>query len=96
MTSLRCYKHFRGRTARAGLEGVAVSLVVQREEWRLPVIKSLLPDEMLQQREIPGVERSGDSLRPMITTIQIDGGRKKQVTTRRSVGRTDSGRWRAR
>jgi len=73
------YIHRIGRTARAGLEGVAVSLVEQREEWRLPVIKSLLPDATLQKRIIPDAKRSDDSLRPMMTTIQIDGGRKNKL-----------------
>ena len=73
------YIHRIGRTARAGLAGVAVSLVEQREEWRLPVIKSLLPDATLQQREILDAKRSDDSLRPMMTTIQIDGGRKNKL-----------------
>ena len=73
------YVHRIGRTARAGLEGVAVSLVEQREEWRLQVIKSLLPDATLQQREIPGAKRSADLLVPTMTTIQINGGRKNKL-----------------
>ena len=73
------YVHRIGRTARAGLEGVAVSLVEQREEWRLQVIKSLLPDATLQQREIPGAKRSDDLLVPTMTTIQINGGRKNKL-----------------
>jgi ATP-independent RNA helicase DbpA len=73
------YVHRIGRTARAGLEGVAVSLVEQREEWRLQVIESLLPDGVLQRREIPDVKRSADSLLPLMTTIQINGGRKNKL-----------------
>lgn len=73
------YVHRIGRTARAGLEGVAVSLVAQREEWRLQIIKSLLPDATLQQREIPDPKRSADLLVPMMTTIQINGGRKNKL-----------------
>jgi ATP-independent RNA helicase DbpA len=73
------YVHRIGRTARAGKKGVAVSLVEQREEWRLQDIEILLPATTLQRCEIPDAKRSADLLLPVMTTIQINGGRKKKL-----------------
>jgi ATP-independent RNA helicase DbpA len=73
------YVHRIGRTGRAGKEGVAVSLVEQREVPRLLAIEDLLPDGVLQQCEIPEAERSADGLIPVMTTIQISGGRKNKL-----------------
>jgi ATP-independent RNA helicase DbpA len=73
------YVHRIGRTARAGKKGVAVSLVEQREEWRLQDIEILLPATTLQRCEIPDAKRSADRLLPVMTTIQINGGRKNKL-----------------
>ena len=73
------YVHRIGRTARAGKKGVAVSLVEQREEWRLQDIEILLPATTLQRCEIPDAKRSADPLLPVMTTIQISGGRKNKL-----------------
>jgi ATP-independent RNA helicase DbpA len=73
------YVHRIGRTARAGKEGVAVSLVEQREEWRLQAIEELLPDVLLQQVAIPDAKRSTNALTPVMTTIQISAGRKNKL-----------------
>ncbi|MDH3274085.1 MAG: ATP-dependent RNA helicase DbpA [Gammaproteobacteria bacterium] len=73
------YVHRIGRTGRAGKAGVAVSLVEQREEWRLQGIEELLPDANLQHRGIPDASRSADPLLPAMTTIQISGGRKNKL-----------------
>lgn len=73
------YVHRIGRTARAGKKGVAVSLVEQREEWRLQDIEILLPATTLQRCEIPDAKRSADPLLPVMTTIQINGGRKNKL-----------------
>ncbi len=73
------YVHRIGRTARAGKKGVAVSLVEQREEWRLQDIEILLPATTLQRCEIPDAKRSADPLLPEMTTIQINGGRKNKL-----------------
>ncbi|MGI9262022.1 MAG: ATP-dependent RNA helicase DbpA [Woeseiaceae bacterium] len=72
------YVHRIGRTARAGKEGVAISLVEQREEWRLQGIEELLPNANLQRRGIPDAKRSAEILIPAMTTIQINGGRKNK------------------
>ena len=73
------YVHRIGRTARAGKKGVAVSLVEQREEWRLQDIENLLPATTLQRCEIPDAKRSADPLLPVMTTIHINGGRKNKL-----------------
>jgi len=73
------YVHRIGRTGRAGKQGIAVSLVEEREMWRLLEIEKSLPDAVLQQRGIPDAKRSDDTLVPLMTTIQISGGRKNKL-----------------
>jgi ATP-independent RNA helicase DbpA len=73
------YVHRIGRTGRAGKEGVAVSMVDQREEWRLQDIEMLLPAATLQHRRISDSKRSAHLQFPAMTTIQISGGRKNKL-----------------
>jgi ATP-independent RNA helicase DbpA len=73
------YVHRIGRTGRAGKTGVAVSLVEDREMWRLEEIEKALPDALLQKRGIPDAKRGDDTLVPTMTTIQISGGRKNKL-----------------
>ena len=73
------YVHRIGRTGRAGKEGLAVSLVEQREEWRWQAIEELLSDTQVLHRGIPDAARSADPLLPAMTTIQISGGRKNKL-----------------
>ena len=73
------YVHRIGRTGRAGKTGVAVSLVEERELWRLEEIEKALPDALLQKRGIPDARRGDDTLAPLMTTIQISGGRKNKL-----------------
>ena len=73
------YVHRIGRTGRAGKHGVAVSLVEEREAWRLQEIEVLLPEATLQHRGIPDANSAEHLLRPEMTTIQISGGRKNKL-----------------
>lgn len=73
------YVHRIGRTGRAGKTGIAVSLIEDREIWRLEEIEKALPDTVLQQRGIPDAKRGDDSLVPLMTTVQISGGRKNKL-----------------
>ena len=73
------YVHRIGRTGRAGKKGIAVSLVEERETWRLQDIEALLPAETLKHRGIPDAKSSSHLLLPPMTTIQIGGGRKNKL-----------------
>jgi ATP-independent RNA helicase DbpA len=73
------YVHRIGRTGRAGKTGIAVSLVEERKMWRLQEIEKSLPDSLIQQRGIPDARRGDETLVPLMTTIQISGGRKNKL-----------------
>jgi len=73
------YVHRIGRTGRAGKTGVAVSLVEEREMWRLEDIEKALPDALIEKRGIPDAKRGDQKLTPLVTTIQINGGRKNKL-----------------
>ncbi|MGB5256506.1 MAG: ATP-dependent RNA helicase DbpA [Woeseiaceae bacterium] len=73
------YVHRIGRTARAGKQGIAVSLIETREMRRLLDIEALLPDNSLRERPIPDSRRTSEALSPVMTTVQIYGGRKKKL-----------------
>ena len=56
-----------------------MSLVEDREMWRLEEIEKSLPDAFIQQRGIPDARRGDETLVPKFTTIHISGGRKNKL-----------------
>ena len=73
------YIHRIGRTARAGKQGIAVSLIEERELWRLQDISALQPDASMNERSISTGTQSFDSLQPKMVTLQINGGKKNKL-----------------
>jgi len=47
--------------------------------WRLEEIQKSLPDAFIKQRGIPDARRGDETLVPLMTTIQISGGRKNKL-----------------
>lgn len=73
------YVHRIGRTGRAGLEGIAVSLVADREVPRLLAIEAQTPGIAMVPRQIPATPQAGAALVPAMTTLEINGGRRNKL-----------------
>jgi len=70
--------HRIGRTGRAGKQGVACTLVSERERFKLARLETLL-DQVIEPKAIPS---AGNKVRlppPAMVTLQIDGGKKQKV-----------------
>ena len=72
------YTHRIGRTGRAGKEGLAVSLVEPREVRRLLDIEAAQSNK-LAEHPVPEPGSGNDALKPTMTTLQINGGRKNKL-----------------
>ncbi|WP_299592911.1 ATP-dependent RNA helicase DbpA [uncultured Microbulbifer sp.] len=77
--------HRVGRTGRAGQKGVALSLVSKKEIYKLERL-----EELMQQKvtllEVPELPRGFAPTRPLMSTLQIDGGKKQKVRAGDVVG----------
>jgi len=73
------YIHRIGRTARAGKQGIAVSLIEERELWRLQDISALQPDASMNERSMNAGTGSPNALQPKMVTLHINGGKKNKL-----------------
>lgn len=77
--------HRVGRTGRAGQKGVALSLVSKKEIYKLERLEALVQQPITLQ-EVPPLPRGFAPSRPVMTTLQIDGGKKQKVRPGDVVG----------
>ncbi|MFC6633715.1 ATP-dependent RNA helicase DbpA [Microbulbifer taiwanensis] len=77
--------HRIGRTGRAGQKGVALTLVSKKEIYKLERLEELL-QQPLRLQELPPLPKGFAPARPVMTTLQIDGGKKQKVRAGDIVG----------
>ncbi|AOS97852.1 ATP-dependent RNA helicase DbpA [Microbulbifer aggregans] len=77
--------HRVGRTGRAGQKGVALSLVSKKEIYKLERLEDLMQQKITLQ-EVPDLPRAFAPTRPVMSTLQIDGGKKQKVRAGDVVG----------
>lgn len=77
--------HRIGRTGRAGQKGVALTLVSKKEIYKLERLEELMQQSIALQ-EIPPLPRGFAPSRPVMSTLQIDGGKKQKVRAGDIVG----------
>lgn len=80
------YIHRIGRTARAGKQGLAVSLFDDAEANRLASLEAFLKQPLETLPPLPAPEPHVRPYKPPMITLQIDGGRKQKVRPGDIVG----------
>lgn len=74
------YVHRIGRTGRAGNEGMALSLLVPGEEFRLDYINSYFKNEFTDESLELQEPIENDDFLPQMITLSINGGRKNKIS----------------
>ncbi|MCQ3830725.1 ATP-dependent RNA helicase DbpA [Microbulbifer elongatus] len=77
--------HRVGRTGRAGQKGVALSLVSKKEIYKLERLEVLMQQKIALQ-DVPEPDSGFVPTRPLMSTLQIDGGKKQKVRAGDIVG----------
>ncbi|WP_406827691.1 ATP-dependent RNA helicase DbpA [Microbulbifer sp. ARAS458-1] len=77
--------HRVGRTGRAGQKGVALSMVSKKEIYKLERLEELM-QQKITLLEVPELSRGFAPTRPVMSTLQIDGGKKQKVRAGDVVG----------
>jgi ATP-independent RNA helicase DbpA len=79
------HTHRIGRTGRAGQQGVAASLVSEKESYKLQRLEQLQGQPIISE-PLPGAGSSAPPAKPPMVTLQIDGGKKQKLRPGDIVG----------
>ncbi|TLM77702.1 ATP-dependent RNA helicase DbpA [Microbulbifer harenosus] len=77
--------HRIGRTGRAGQKGIALTLVSKKEIYKVERLEEL-QQQPITLLEIPTLPKGFGPPRPLMSTLQIDGGKKQKVRAGDVVG----------
>lgn len=76
---LEVHIHRVGRTGRAGKQGLACTLVSEKERYKLKSLEEFL-NQRFETLDLPPVSRLSEPVyKPAMATLQIDGGKKQKV-----------------
>ncbi|MGF1873898.1 ATP-dependent RNA helicase DbpA [Photobacterium frigidiphilum] len=71
--------HRIGRTGRAGSKGVACSLISDKEHYKVAMLEDYL-DRAISGEALPSMDLLDQpTFRPVMTTLQIDGGKRQKI-----------------
>ena len=75
---LEVHVHRIGRTGRAGNQGIALTLVDKKDDYKLNLLADFL-QQPLSTIALPNTHQQHTAFKPPMVTLQIDGGKKQKV-----------------